>query len=65
MAFTLRIETSWTYISIRAATSALSLRWWRWKALVRNRPLRSCGTRNNSLPTRVTSLRLLVTRTVA
>jgi hypothetical protein len=46
-----------TYISASAVTSARSERWWRSNNSVENRPARSCGTRNSSLPTRVISVR--------
>jgi hypothetical protein len=56
MAFTFRVETPCTYISASAANSARSERWKRSNSSVENRPVRSCGTRNSSLPTRVIAL---------
>jgi len=57
IAFTLRVETPCTYISASAATNARSERWYRSNSSVENRPVRSCGTRSSSLPTRVISVR--------
>jgi hypothetical protein len=57
IALTLRVETPCTYISASAATSARSERWYRSNSSVENRPVRSCGTRSSSLPTRVINVR--------
>lgn len=57
IAFTLRVETPWMYISAKAETRAFSLRWKRSNNDVENSPLRSRGTRSSILPTRVMSPR--------
>ncbi len=50
MAFTLRVDTPWTYISASALTSAFSDRWYRSNSSVEKRPSRSRGTRSSSFP---------------
>jgi len=57
IAFTFRVETPCTYISASAATSARSSADTDRTGSVENRPVRSCGTRNSSLPTRVINVR--------
>ena len=57
IALTLRVETPCTYISAKVVTNARSDRWYRSNSSVENRPSRSCGTRNSSLPIRVINVR--------